>query len=92
MEIVQNEEYLQGVDFDEIKRYDVQKRIGNLESQKLNLRKGRKHKGQNPRKHPEKSSRKKSGKIPDKILQKNEDNSQNKKNKVKQERCEIFPS
>ena len=68
MEIVQNEEYLQDVDFDEIKRYDVQKRIGNLKSQKLNLRKGHKHKGKNPRKHPEKNYRKKSGKIPEKIL------------------------
>ena len=88
MEVVQNEEYLQDVDFDEIKRYDVQRRIGNLESQKLNFRKGRKHKSKNPRKHNEKNSRKKSGKI----LRKNEDNSQNKKSKVKQEQCEIFPS
>ena len=68
METVQNEEYLQDVDFDEIKRYDVKKRIGNLESQKLNLRKGHKHKGNNPRRHPEKKYRKKSGKISEKIL------------------------
>ena len=41
MEIVENEEYLQDVDFDEIKRYDIQKRIGNFENRKINLRKRR---------------------------------------------------
>ena len=38
MEIVENEEYLQDLNFDEIKRYDIQKRIGN---RKINLRKRR---------------------------------------------------
>ena len=41
MEIIENEEYLQDVDFDEIKRYDIQKRIGNFENRKINLRKRR---------------------------------------------------
>lgn len=38
LEIVENEEYLQDLNFDEIKRYDIQKRIGN---RKINLRKRR---------------------------------------------------
>ena len=38
LEIVENEEYLQDLNFDEIKRYDVQKRIVN---RKKNLRKRR---------------------------------------------------
>ena len=48
LKIVQFEEYTEDINFDEIKRYDVQKRIGNLESQKLNLRRGQKHGGKNP--------------------------------------------
>ena len=87
LKIVQFEEYTEDIDFDEIKRYDVQKRIGNLERQNLNLHKGRKHKGKNPRKHLEKNSRKKSRKIPEKILEKilkkNEDNRRNERKKVK---------
>ena len=86
LKIVQFEEYTEDINFDEIKRYDVQKRIGNLESQKLNLHKGRKHVGKNLIKHHGRNPRKKSGKIPQKILQKilqkNEDNIQNKKKKV----------
>ena len=39
LEIVENEEYLQDLNFDEIKRYDVQKRIVN---RRKNLRKRRK--------------------------------------------------
>ena len=35
---MENEEYLQDLNFDEIKRYDIQKRIGN---RKINLRKRR---------------------------------------------------
>ena len=81
MKIVQFEEYTEDINFDEIKRYDVQTRIRNLESQKLNFRKGRQHVGKHHR-----NPRKKSGKIHEKILQKilrkNEDNSRNKKEKV----------
>ena len=87
LKIVQFEEYTEDIDFDEIKRYDVQKRIGNLESQNQNLHKGRKHKGKNPRKHLGKNSRRKSRKIPEKILEKilkkNEDNRRNERKKVK---------
>merc|ERR1712008_266267 len=50
LKIVQFEEYTEDVDFDEIKRYDVQKRSGYFKNKKLNPRKGRKHKGKNPRK------------------------------------------
>jgi hypothetical protein len=38
LEIVENEEYLEDLEFDEIKRYDIQKRIVN---RKINLRKRR---------------------------------------------------
>ena len=48
MKIVQFEEYTEDIDFDEIKRYDVQKRIGNFKNQKSNLRRGRKQGGKNP--------------------------------------------
>ena len=86
LKIIQFEEYTDDINFDEIKRYDVQKRIRSIESQKLNFRKGRINKGKSPRRHHGKSSRKKYGKIPkkilQKILQKNEDNRRNKKNKV----------
>ena len=86
MNIVQFEEYTEDINFDEIKRYDVQKRIGNLESQKLNFHKGRQHVDKNHKKHHGRNPRKKSGKIPERILQKillkNEDNSRNKKEKV----------
>ena len=41
MEIVQTEQYLDDLKFDEIKRYDIQKRIGNSENRKINLRKRR---------------------------------------------------
>ena len=82
LKIVQFEEYTEDIDFDEIKRYDVQKRIGNFD-QKLNARKGRKHGGKYSRKHPGKNSGKKSGKITEKILQKIEENRRNKKRKVK---------
>ena len=41
MEIIQFEEYSEDIDFDEIRRYDIQKKIGELH-QKVNLRKGRK--------------------------------------------------
>ena len=89
LKIVQFEEYTEDIDFDEIKRYDVQKRSGYFKNQKLNSRKGRKHGGKNIRKHPGKNPRKKSGKIPEKILEKilrkNEDNRQNKKKKVKKD-------
>ena len=82
LKIVQFEEYTEDIDFDEIKRYDIQKRIGNFD-QKLNARKGRKHGGKYSRKHPGKNSGKKSGKITEKILQKIEENRRNKKRKVK---------
>ena len=48
MKIIQFEEYTEDVNFDEIKRYDVQKKVGNLENPKSNLRRGRKHSGKNP--------------------------------------------
>ena len=47
LKIIQFEEYTEDIDFDEIKRYDVQKRAVNFENQKLNLRSGRKHGGKN---------------------------------------------
>ena len=77
MNIVQFEEYTEDINFDEIKRYDVQKRVRNFESQKLNFRKGRQHVGKNHRKHHGRNPREKFGKIPE-----NEDNSQKKKEKV----------
>ena len=77
MNIVQYEEYTEDINFDEIKRYDFLTRSGNLESQKLNFRKGRQHVGKNHRKHHRRNPREKSGKIPE-----NEDNSQKKKEKV----------
>ena len=77
LNIVQFEEYTEDINFDEIKRYDVQKRVRNLESQKLNFRKGRQHFGKNHRKHHGRNPIEKSGKIPE-----NEDNSQKKKEKV----------
>ena len=40
MEIIQFEEYSEDIDFDEIRRYDIQKKIGQLH-RKVNLRKGR---------------------------------------------------
>ena len=40
LEIIQFEEYSEDIDFDEIKRYDIQKKIGELH-RKVNLRKGR---------------------------------------------------
>ena len=40
MEIIQFEEYSEDIDFDEIRRYDIQKKIGELH-RKVNLRKGR---------------------------------------------------
>ena len=88
LKIVQFEEYTEDIDFDEIKRYDIQKRIGNF-NQKLDTRKGRnrvlnsKHGGKYSRKHPGKNSGKKYGKIPEKILQKIEENKRNKKRKVR---------
>ena len=48
LKIIQFEEYTEDIDFDEIKRHDVQKRIGNLKNPKSNLRRGRKHSGKNP--------------------------------------------
>ena len=87
LKIVQFEEYTEDINFDEIKRYDLQKRSGYLKNQKLNPRKGRKHGGKTIRKHPGKNPRIKSGQIPEKILekilQKNEDKRRNKKKKVK---------
>ena len=77
LNIVQFEEYTEDINFDEIKRYDVQKRVRNLESQKLNFRKGRQHVGKNHRKHHGRNPREKFGKIPE-----NEDNRRNKKEKV----------
>ena len=41
LEIIQFEEYSEDIDFDEIRRYDIQKKIGELH-RKVNLRKGRK--------------------------------------------------
>ena len=41
MEIIQFEEYSEDIDFDEIRRHDIQKKIGELH-RKVNLRKGRK--------------------------------------------------
>ena len=40
MEIIQFEEYSEDIDFDEIRRYDIQKKIGDID-RKVNLRKGR---------------------------------------------------
>ena len=41
LKIIQFEEYTDDINFDEIKRYDIQKRIGNFENRKKNLRKRR---------------------------------------------------
>ena len=40
LEIIQFEEYSEDIDFDEIRRYDIQKKIGELH-RKVNFRKGR---------------------------------------------------
>ena len=48
LKIIQFEEYTEDIDFDEIKRYDVHKRVGNLGNPKSNLRRGRKHSGRSP--------------------------------------------
>ena len=48
LKIIQFEEYTEDIDFDEIKRHDVQKRTVNFENQKSNLRRGRKNDGKNP--------------------------------------------
>ena len=48
LKIVQFEEYTEDINFDDIKRHDVQKRIGKFKNQKSNLRRGRKHGGKNP--------------------------------------------
>ena len=48
MKIIQFEEYTEDIDFDEIKRHDIQKRIGNLKNQKSNLRRGQKNDDKNP--------------------------------------------
>ena len=71
LNIVQFEEYTEDINFDEIKRYDVQKRVRNLESQKLNFRKGRKHVGKNHRKHHGRNPREKSGNKREKVTNKN---------------------
>ena len=47
LKIIQFEEYTEDINFDEIKRYDIQKRTVTFENQKLNLRRGRKHGGKN---------------------------------------------
>ena len=87
LKIVQFEEYTEDINFDEIRRYDLQKRSGYLKNQKLNPRKGHKYGGKTIRKHSGKNPIKKSGQIPEKILekilQKNEDNRRNKKKRVK---------
>ena len=70
MNIVQFEEYTEDINFDEIKRYDVLKRIGNLESQRLNFRKGRQHVGKNHRKHHGRNPREKSGNKKEKVTNK----------------------
>ena len=70
MKIVQFEEYTEDINFDEIKRYDVLKRIGNLESQRLNFRKGRQHVGKNHRKHHGRNPREKSGNKKEKVTNK----------------------
>ena len=44
LEIIQFEEYSEDIDFDEIRRYDIQKKIGNVD-RKVNLRKGRMNEG-----------------------------------------------
>ena len=48
LKIIQFEEYTEDIDFNEIKRYDIQKRTVNFKNQKLNLRRGRKHDSKNP--------------------------------------------
>jgi len=44
LEIIQFEEYSEDIDFDEIRRYDIKKKIGDVD-QKVNLRKGRMNEG-----------------------------------------------
>ena len=86
LKIVQFEEYTEDINFDEIKRYDIHKRIGNFD-QESNTRKGRKHGGKYSNKHPGKKSGKKYEKkyetIPGNNLKKIEENRRNKKRKVK---------
>ena len=48
LKIIQFEEYTEDIDFDEIKRHDIQKRTVTFENKKLKLRRGRKHGGKNP--------------------------------------------
>ena len=48
LKIIQFEEYTEDIDFDEIKRHDVQKRIVKFNNQKLNVRSGRKNNGDYP--------------------------------------------
>ena len=48
MKIIQFEEYTEDIDFDEIKRHDVQKRTSKFKNQKSNVRRGRKNDGKNP--------------------------------------------
>ena len=87
MKIVQFEEYTEDINFDEIKRYDIQKRIENFD-QESNTRKGRKHGGKYSRKHPGKNSGKNSEKIPGNNLKKIEENRRHKKRKVKI--CKVY--
>ena len=82
LKIVQFEEYTEDINFDEIKRYDIHKRIGNFD-QELNTRKGRKHGGKYSRKHAGKNSGKKPERIPGNNLKKIEENRRNNKRKVK---------
>ena len=59
LKIIQFEEYTEDIDFDEIKRHDVQKRIVKFENQKSKLRRGQKHSGKNPRNRDSMENKKK---------------------------------
>ena len=82
LKIVQFEEYTEDINFDEIKRYDIQKRIGNFD-QESNTRKERNHGSKYSKKHPGRNSGKNSEKIPGNILKKIEENRRKKKRKVR---------
>ena len=85
LEIIQFEEYSEDIDFDEIRRYDIQKKIGELH-RKVNLRKGRQNNPADPQEISERCKKKQCKKFkPGFDLEhvENAGENKNKKKKVK---------
>ena len=74
MKIIQFEEYTEDIDFDEIKRHDIQKSIVKFKNHKSNLRRGRKNNGKNPGSGDNMKSQKKKVKMSEEFLNRPFDN------------------